>query len=161
STVSTAILVLCAGVSLGCTDDGEPDSLCEPGSTDCLLSHTLFVAHEGLLSSYDLATGEQRPGSVSGASAPGDLQALEDGSLIVNLTGTNEVLVANGFTMLEVARHPSSGDSGRRPVHGYVTPEYGGKQYWVTMNDGEQGDPETNSALFLDITEGSATRFEV
>lgn len=161
STVSTAILVLCAGVSLGCTDDDDPDSLCEPGSADCLLSHTLFVAHEGLLSSYDIATGEERPGSVSGISAPVDLQALEDGSLIVNLTGTNEVLVANGFTMLEVARHPSSGDSGRRPVHGYVTPEYGGKQYWVTMNDGEQGDPETNSALFLDITEGSATRFEV
>src|SRR5690606_32953341 len=88
STVSTAILVLCAGVSLGCTDDGEPDSLCEPGSTDCLLSHTLFVAHEGLLSSYDIATGEERPGSVSGISAPVDLQALEDGSLIVNLTGT-------------------------------------------------------------------------
>jgi len=164
SRLTSSIAVLLAfATTLGCTEDEPSDTGGGPGSTadDCLLPHTLFVAHEGLLSSYDIQTGQERAGSVSGISAPVDLQALEDGSLIVNLTGTHEVLVTNGLTMLEVARHPSSGGEGRRPVHGYVTPERAGKQYWVAMNDGESGEPATNSALFLDITEGSPTRFEV
>src|SRR4029077_7659528 len=35
-----------------------------------------------------------------------------------------------------------------------------GRQYWVALNDGTQGEQNTTSAAFVDITAGSATRFQ-
>lgn len=121
------------------------------------LAHTLFVAHEGSLVSYDIATGEERPGAVQNVTGPVDLQALDDGTLLVNLTGRDEILAVDGATMLEKARIPSSGAGATRPVHSYISPERGGKRYWFTLNDGEDGKPSTNSARLLDVTPGSAT----
>jgi hypothetical protein len=86
-----------------------------------------------------------------------DLQALEDGTLLVNLTDRNEILVVDGTTMLEKARIPSSARGAVRPVHAYLTPKRGGKQLWVTLNDGAEGKAETNSATFVDVTAGSPT----
>lgn len=121
------------------------------------LGHTLFVAHEGSLVSYDIATGEERPGAVQNVTSPVDLQAIEDGLLIVNLTGRNEVLIVDGKTMLEVARMPSSAAGGKRPVHGYISPTHAGKRYWLALNDGESGEIATNTARWIDITPGSET----
>ncbi len=116
--------------------------------------HLLFVAREGSLAAYDIATGEQVSGEIADVSGPTDMQALEDGTVLVNLSNRNEVLAFDGKTMLEKARIPSSSLGATRPVHSYVTPTHGGKRYWVSMNDGA-GTPATNSALFIDITPGS------
>jgi hypothetical protein len=40
-------------------------------------------------------------------------------------------------------------------VHSYISPEHSGKKYWLSLNDGTEGDAATNSACFLDITPGS------
>ena len=70
---------------------------------------TLFVAHEGSLVSYDVETGAERPGAVQQVSNPTDLQALSDGTLLVNLTDQNHILIVDPRTMLERSRiHCSS-----------------------------------------------------
>lgn len=144
--------MLCA-LTAACSSEAEP-----PGTNgDPALAHALFVAHEGSLVSYDIARGEERPGAVQNVTGPVDLQALEGGTLIVNLTGRNEVLIVDGKTMLEIARVPSSAMGGKRPVHSYITPEHGGKSYWITLNDGESGMPATNTAQFIDVTPESPT----
>jgi hypothetical protein len=147
----------------GAADDGGTDDGDDGGGDDGVggpLSHTLFVAREGSLASFDLETGEERAGTLTEVTGPTDMQALADGTLMVNLTGLNEILIFEGDTMLEVTRLPSSGGGGTRPVHSFVTPEYDGTQYWMTMNDG-QGEAEQNSACLVDVTEGSDTRFQV
>ena len=140
----------------GSTDDGADGA--DDGAEE--LGHTLFVAREGSLASFDLATGEERPGTVTDVTGPVNLQALADGTLMVNLTGRNEILVVNGRTMLEEKRLPSSAIGGTRPVHSYLSPEYDGAQYWMTLNDGD-GEAVQNSACLVDVTEGSESRFEV
>lgn len=153
---SFCLLVVIAAA--GCGEDQNIGPT-QDGGTDAsnALAHTLYVAHEGSLVSYDIATGEERPGTVTNVTGPVDLQALENGLLLVDLTGRNEILVVDGATMLEEARLPSSQAEAVRPVHGYITPVHGGKRYWVVHNDGSMGMAETNSARFIDITEGSST----
>src|SRR5687768_11588400 len=90
----------------GCPPPADPDPTDE-------VPHTLYVGHNGLLASYEISTGEERPGTVTGYASPTDLQALSDGTVISNLTGSNEVLAVNGATMIEAARVPSSGSGGR------------------------------------------------
>jgi hypothetical protein len=156
--------VLLASLSiaaLGCGDnlhddhcaDGHIDEEC-PGEP---LAHTLYVAHEGTLVSYDIATGDERPGTVTDVTAPVDMQALDDGTIMVNLTGENAVLAIDGRTMLEISRIPTSGIGAVRPVHSYILSEREGRTFWVSMNDGAEG--EGNSAAFIDITPGSGQRF--
>jgi hypothetical protein len=125
-----------------------------PGATDGL-SETLFVAHQGSLISYDVATGAERPGAVQGVSSPTDLQALDDGTLLVNLTDQNHVLVVDPRNMLEIARVHTSFGTAQRPVHSFISPTHSGKKYWLSLNDGTEGNLATNSACFLDITPGS------
>lgn len=135
----------------GCSDDTSPEPQGVAGED------VLYVAHEGSLVSYDVATGEERPGAVQEVAGPVDMQVLADATLMVNLTGRDEVLCVDGHSMLELARIPSSGAGGKRPVHSYLSPERGGRTYWLTLNDGAQGEATTNSARFLDATIGSAT----
>jgi YVTN family beta-propeller protein len=134
-----------------CGSDDEP--MTPPQSTP--LAQALFVAHEGFLASYDVATGNERAGTLPNVTGPVDLQALADGTLLVNLTGRNELLILDGKTMLERARLPSSSKGAARPVHSYLSPEVGGKRYWFTFNDGAENMPATNSALLVDVTPGS------
>jgi YVTN family beta-propeller protein len=142
-------------------DDGaDGDDGADDDGAGGALGHTLFVAREGSLASFDLATGEERAGTVTDVTGPVDLQALADGTLMVNLTGRNEILAIEGDSMLEVARLPSSGGGGIRPVHSYLSPDYDGASYWMTLNDGE-GERAENSACLVDVTEGSDTRFQV
>jgi hypothetical protein len=123
--------------------------------------HLLFVAHQGSLTSYDIATGEQRAGEIADVTGPNDMQALKNGVLLVNLTLRNEVLVVNGKEMLPIKRIPSSlpGGTAIRPVHSYITPRYNGKQYWMALNDGQTvgNSAALNSALFIDISTPSDT----
>ena len=85
-----------------------------------------------------------------------NMQALADGHVMVNLTGRDEILVVDGYTMLEEARIASSGIGGTRPVHSYITPD---RDLWLTLNDGSEG--EGNTAAFVDLRNGAATRFEI
>jgi YVTN family beta-propeller protein len=150
-TLRTLLLLGMAAALGACEEDKKP------GGTDEALRQTLFVASYTELVSYDVETGEERPGRVQDLESPVDLQALEDGTLLVNLTNKGQVLVVDGRTMLERARLPSSSLGGKRPVHSYLSPTHGGKRYWLALNDGEGGRAETNSALFIDTTPGSAT----
>lgn len=134
----------------GCFDDGYGDDRER-------LRHTLFVAHNGgNLVSYDIATGQALPGEIPGMAGPSDMQILENGTLLVNLTDSNKILVVDARTMLELDRIPSSGGTGARPVHSYLTNERNGKRYWVALNDGTPGDKPGNSARFVQVAEGHA-----
>jgi YVTN family beta-propeller protein len=118
-------------------------------------AQTLYVAHEGVLVSYDIGTGQERPGTVTNVAGPTDMQALDDGTVLVDLTGRGEILVLNGRTMLERGRIKSQA-MGARPVHSYITPARAGKSYWMALDDGTDGMPATNAAVFIDLAPGSA-----
>jgi YVTN family beta-propeller protein len=141
----------CGGQDSVALTDTDNSPLSDPAD----LAQTLFVAHQGSLISYDIATGAERPGAVQGVTSPTDLQALADGTLLVNLTDQNHVLIVNPRDMLEIARVHTSFGTAQRPVHSYISPEHGGKAYWLALNDGTEGEPATNSAAFIDITPGS------
>lgn len=129
------------------SDDQEDDQ----GS-----GHTLFVAHGGgNLIAYDIASGKALPGEIPGMAGPSDMQILDNGILMVNLTDSNKILVVDAKTRLEKDRIPSSGIGATRPVHSYITNELEGKRYWVAMNDGA-GTAATNSARFVQVKEGHA-----
>jgi YVTN family beta-propeller protein len=155
---SNRILVASAATSLialyGCGNSGDND-----GPDPSEMTHTLVVARNGSLSSFALASGAERAGSLTDVTGPVNLQILEDGTALINLTGRNEILAVDLHTMLEVKRIPSSGTTGTRPVHSYISPSYGGKRYWVSLNDGD-GSAPTNTARFLDITSGSTSFLE-
>jgi len=148
------VLAIAAGLACGERDAVSIDAL-KPAAESAALAETLFVAHQGSLVSYDIETGEERPGAVQGVSSPTDLQALDDGTLLVNLTDQNHVLVVDPRSMLELARVHTSFAAAQRPVHSYISPQQEGKTYWLSLNDGTEGDAATNSACFLDITPGS------
>ena len=46
-----------------------------------------------------------------------DMQALANGTVLVNLSGSNEVLAVDGKTMLLKGRIASSGGTAVKPVH--------------------------------------------
>jgi hypothetical protein len=139
-------------------DDGDHDhDRDEEDGDKGALAQTLFVAHEGSLVSYDIATGKERPGALQQVTQPTDMQALADGTLLVNLTDRGEILIVDSRSMLEIDRVASSTKKAVRPVHSYLTPEHDGKSYWITLNDGTEGDAATNSARFVDVTPGSTT----
>ena len=128
-TASVGVLtLLLQGVA--CSGEGATS---EPGLG--AMPHTLYVAHEGVLASYDIATGAERPGTVEDVMTPTGMQALDDGALLVNLTDANQVLAVDGREVREVKRSPSSSMGGTRPIDSYVSPDHGGKRYWLTLND--------------------------
>jgi hypothetical protein len=85
----------------GCSD-------ADPGVGAAGAAQILFVASEGFLTSYDVETGLERPGTIPNVTGPVDMQAFSDGHVMLNLTGRHEVLVIDGKTMLEKSRIPSS-----------------------------------------------------
>lgn len=137
---------------VGCGEDTATT-----GDTPGHVSHALFVAHEGTLVSYDIETGKERSGTVQDVAGPAGLQALADGTLLVNLTDRNEILVVDPETTLEKSRIPASTKGGTRPVHSYLSPERNGKSYWLTLDDGEDGSAQGDKALFLDTAAKSPT----
>gem|GEM_PF-1438962 len=150
-----AVMATMALIGLpGClqSEDGDSDGEETPGA----FSQTLFTAQEGALASFDLATGNALPGIITDVKSPTDMQALEDGTVLVNLSTSNEILILNGRTMELIERMPSSGTTGLKPVHTFITPDLDGKRYWVTMNDGN-GTAPSNSMRFLDLDTASDT----
>jgi DNA-binding beta-propeller fold protein YncE len=151
----SALLTLLAAMALaslqGCMSDSSDDG----DDPDAKFPQTLFAAQEGSLVSFDLATGKALAGSITDIKAPTDMQALEDGTIIVNLSNSNEILALDGTTMLQKARMPSSGGTAVRPVHSFVTPKLDGRQYWMTLNDGS-GTAASNSARFVNLELDSA-----
>jgi DNA-binding beta-propeller fold protein YncE len=139
----------------GCLQAADPGDTRPSGNAT---PQILFAAQEGSLASFDLATGEPLPGTIAEVKSPTDMQALEDGTVLVNLSGSNEILIVDGATMLLKARLPSSAGAGRKPVHSYITPEIGGKRYWMTLNDGD-GSKASNSALFLGLDTAHAATY--
>ncbi|MDB5106404.1 MAG: hypothetical protein JWP91_4093 [Fibrobacteres bacterium] len=133
----------------GCMNDSSKDD-----ATNAEFAQTLFTAQEGNLVSIDLATGNALPGIITDVKAPTDMQALKDGTILVNLTGSSEILIVDGKTMVQKARLPSSPTTGRKPVHSFITPEYAGKQYWMSLND---SGATANTARFLDVDPASKT----
>ena len=74
--------------------------------------------------------------------------------MLVNLTGTNQVLFIDAERATEIGRVPSSSLGGTRPVHMYLSPANAGKQYAVVLNDGEEkrtkpGERPTDSTMLL------------
>lgn len=154
ATVKAILLsVTTMGLVVGCLTDEHDHS--EHNHT-----HYMYVAHEGVIAAYNLETGEQLAGEISNVSSPSDMQALEDGTVLVNLTNNNQVLAFDGKTMLEKSRLTSSSLGATRPVHSFITPTINNQTYWVAMNDGN-GTKASNSATFIDITQGRASYLKV
>jgi hypothetical protein len=143
----------------------EDHSTTGPDGGNGTVAQTLFVAHglwaydatdPGTLVSYDIATGAEKPGTIPAILGPWDMQALADGTVLVNLTPQGETLVVKGTTMLENGRaKPSS--AAVRPVHTYLSPSRAGKQYFMAMYDGKDAIQATNAATFIDVNPTSPT----
>jgi DNA-binding beta-propeller fold protein YncE len=155
----TTLILTAAALALGlqaCLDgSGEDDASAGTGGP---VPQILFAAQEGGLASFDLASGSARPGVLADMKGPTDMQALEDGTVLVNLSGSNEILALDGKTMLVKARLPSSGGTAVKPVHAYITPALGGGRYWMSLNDGD-GTRAGNSARFLFLDPGDTARY--
>lgn len=121
--------------------------------------HTLYVAHEGAFAAYDIATGNQVGATIMNSMRPTNMQALWDGTIMTNMTNSNEVMVYDGIKGAELPRIPSSGMGGTRPVDSYLNPDLGQGRYWLLLNDGNAQMSTTWSAALVDITDGSPTRF--
>jgi YVTN family beta-propeller protein len=130
----------------GCMQNDSGD-----GEPSAAMNQTLFTAQEGSLVSYDLTTGNLLPGKITDVKSPTDMQALADGTIMVNLSGSHEILIVDGGTMLQKGpRIPSSAMGALKPVHSYITPDLGGKRYWMSLNDSNAaGKP--NSARFVSL----------
>lgn len=147
-------------VGAGCgdhDDDHDHDAgTVGAGDGDATVAQTLFATEGQTIVAFDISTGSAHAGAIANVKGPVDMQALESGHVLVNLTDNNEVLILDARKFREVIRIPSSGMGATRPVHSFVTPKIAGKQYWVANNDGS-GTAATSSAVFIDIVPGSAT----
>ena len=140
-------VVSLAGTILGCSASNQ----CTPVTG----GQALYVAHDGSLVSYDIGCGTERPGTVTNISSPTDMQALEDGTVLANLTALNTTVIVNGQSMLELGRVAST-SGGTRPVHSYISPDRNGKRYFVALDDGQSSDPATSKAVFTNVKSGTA-----
>jgi YVTN family beta-propeller protein len=114
------------------------------------------------LALHDLATGAElaRFASPGGSS---DLLALGSGVALSNHTAGNEVVLINLKRRSEIGRLPSSSLGGIRPVHLYLSPAIGGRQYAVVLNDGNERSipkgerPKDSTLLLIDVVQSSPT----
>lgn len=95
--------------------------------------------------------------------APGgntDIQMTAAGIAILNNTGADQLVIIDAARVEEVARIPSSALGGTRPVHAYLSPVLGGRQYFVALNDGVAAQtplgsrPADSTMTLLDVTPG-------
>ncbi len=150
STAASAVLLVLAAQGCGSSDSAGD-------STQTSTPHSLFVAADGQIKSYEMEGTDERPGAIQDVDTPVDLYALPDGVLGVNLTTRNEVLFFDGRTMIEVNRIDSSRGDGTRPVHSFVSPSIQGRHYWLTLNDGEDSNVTTNTGVFIDLDPESSS----
>lgn len=150
------VIVSVLAIASGCTSESNPCTSNIPLTRpDGGLAQTVYVAHDGVLVSYDVASGCERPGNVTNVLSPTDMQALDDGTVMVNLTAANNTAIVNGTTMLENGPRVPSATGGTRPVHSYLSPERNGKRYWLALYDGQGSNPVTSKALFINVKAGT------
>lgn len=154
---SLAILLATAAAALalaGCSSD-ESGPYAAP-----VVPPTLYVAHEGSFAAFDAATHARVGTPLDGVSKPYGMQVLNDGTVLVHLTDEGTLLAASGATGAEVARVPTSAMGATRPVDSFLSPDLGGSQYWVSLNDGSSAGGDSSLAI-VDVTPGSATRLQL
>jgi YVTN family beta-propeller protein len=120
------------------------------------------VSGRDQLALHDLATGAE----LARFDAPGgssDLLALGSGVTLSNHTAGNEVVLIDLKRRSEIGRLPSSSLGGMRPVHMYLSPAIGGRQYAVVLNDGNERStpkgerPKDSTLLLIDAVQSSPT----
>jgi YVTN family beta-propeller protein len=120
------------------------------------------VSGRDQLALHDLATGAE----LARFDAPGgssDLLALGSGVALSNHTAGNEVVLIDLKRRSEIGRLPSSSLGGVRPVHMYLSPAIGGRQYAVVLNDGNERNipkgerPKDSTLLLIDAVQSSPT----
>ena len=126
------------------------------------LDHVMLVVGSSEAAVYEVATGREL-GKVSVPGGSLDTMALPNGVALFNHTAGHQVLALDLKTGQEVARIPSSGLGAKRPVHAYMTPPTGGRQFYVTLNDGVVADtpvgevPKDSSLALIDVDPASPT----
>ncbi|MCZ8274989.1 MAG: hypothetical protein O9314_14930 [Microcystis sp. LE19-4.1E] len=129
----------------------------------------LFVGAKDALVTYDLATGAE-VARVPQSADTTDLAVTADGVVLANHRGGttgNGIIAVDARTGQEIRRFPVSTLGGVRPVHAYLTPTIGGRQFFISVTDGNaaataRGAEATDSALTaIDVTPGSPTRLTV
>ena len=120
------------------------------------------VSGRDQLALHDLTTGAElaRFDAPRGSS---DLVALASGFALSNHTAGNEVIIIDLKRRSEIGRLPSSSLGGIRPVHMYLSPAMGDRQYVVVLNDGNEratakGElPKDSTLLLIDAVQSNAT----
>ena len=120
------------------------------------------VSGRDQLALHNLATGAE----LARFDAPGgssDLVALGSGIALSNHTAGNSVIFVDLNRRIEIGRLPSSSLGGVRPVHMYLSPAIEGRQYVVTLNDGNERStpkgerPKDSTLLLIDAVQSSPT----
>jgi YVTN family beta-propeller protein len=126
------------------------------------LDHLMLVVGKDEAGVYDVGSGREISRiAMTGASL--DTMALANGVALFNNTGGNVVIAVDLKTGKEIARIPSSSLGATRPVHSYLSPVMGGRQYYVALNDGVEAStpvgeaPKDSSLALIDVVPGSAT----
>ncbi|MEO5726652.1 MAG: hypothetical protein ABI134_30745 [Byssovorax sp.] len=154
TTDATAVATAVTSTSSGMGGASSSGTSTGTGGESVPFPHTLYVAHEGSLVAYDIATGAEIPGSVEMVSGPRTMQAMSDGTVLLNNTKLDQIVAAGGRPTKELARYASSAQAGKKPVEGYISPTRDGKTYWLTLNDGNNTAGST-SATLVDASQGS------
>jgi YVTN family beta-propeller protein len=126
------------------------------------VDHLMLVVGREQAGVYEVATGREVSRiAMTGASL--DTMALTNGVALFNNTAGNVVIAVDLRTGQEVARIPASSLGATRPVHSYLTPVMGGRQYYVVLNDGVEVNtpageaPKDSSLTLIDVVPGSPT----
>lgn len=126
------------------------------------LDHLMLVVGKDQAGVYDVASGNELSRiAMTGASL--DTMALANGVALFNNTGGNQVIAVNLKDGKEIARIPASSLGGTRPVHSYLSPPMGGRQFYVVLNDGVEAStppgetPKDSSLTLIDVAPTSPT----
>ncbi len=134
----------------------------QSAATSVTLDHLMLVVGREQAGVYEVATGREVSRIVmTGTSL--DTMALTNGVALFNNTGGNVVIAVDLKNGQEVVRIPASSMGATRPVHSYLSPVMGGRQYYVVLNDGTEANtpvgevPKDSSLTLIDVVPSSPT----
>jgi YVTN family beta-propeller protein len=126
------------------------------------LDHLMLVVGKDEAGVYDVGSGREVSRiAMTGTSL--DTMALTNGVALFNNTGGNAVVAVNLKNGKEIARIPASSIGATRPVHSYLSPVMGGRQFYVVLNDGTEANtpvgevPKDSSLTLIDVVPSSPT----
>lgn len=125
------------------------------------LDHFMLVVGKDQAGVYDVAMGTEI-GRIAMTGASLDTMALANGVALFNNTGGNQVIAVDLKDGKEIARIPASSTGATRPVHSYLSPPMGGRQFYVVLNDGVEANtppdatPRDSSLTLIDVVPGSS-----